>query len=119
MRIPKHPTLIRRLLDSRLKKLAPKQPVLAASFVEFRYCCSSAACACHVGGPKHLSQHLTFKEPGQKTRSVYVPKDLIKDVRSWIEEHRRLKRLLHEIQQLTLALVRTHVQHRRRKRGRV
>jgi len=119
MRIPKHPTLIRRLLDSRLKKVALKQPVLAASFVEFRHCCSSAACACHAGGPKHLSQHLTLKEPGQKTRSVYVPKDLVKDVRSWIEEHRRLKQLLHEIQQLTLALVRTHVQHRRRKKGRV
>jgi hypothetical protein len=119
MRIPNHPTLIRRMLDSRLKKFRPKQPVLAASFVEFRHRCAYAACACQSGGPQHLSQHLTFKEPGQRTRSVYVPKDLIKDVRSWIEEHRRLKRLLQEIQQLTLALVRTHVQHRRRKKGRV
>jgi hypothetical protein len=119
MHIPDHPTLIRRMLDSRLKKVRPKQPVLAASFVEFRHRCAYARCACHAGGPKHLSQHLTFKEPGQKTRSVYVPKDLVKDVRSWIEEHRRLKRLLQEIQQLTLALVRTHVRHRRRKKGRV
>jgi hypothetical protein len=117
--IPKHPTLIRRLLDARLKKLAPKQPVLAASFVEFEHRCSYAKCACQTGGPKHRSQHLTFKGPGGKTRSVYVPKDLIKDVQSWIEEHRRLKRLLQEIQQLTLALVRTHVQHRRHKKGRV
>jgi hypothetical protein len=119
MRTPNHPTLIRRMLDSRLKRLAPKQPVLAASFVEFRHRCSSPNCACQRGGPKHLSQHLTFKEPGGKTRSVYVPKDLVEDVRSWIEEHRRLKQRLHEIQQLTLALVRTHVQQRRRKKGRV
>ena len=119
MRLPQHPTLIRRMLDSRLKKLAPTRPVLAASFVQYRHFCGQPSCHCRHGGPKHLSQHLTFKEPGQKTRSVYVPKDLVKDVRSWIEEHRRLKRLLQEIQQLTLALVRTHVQHRRRKKGRV
>jgi hypothetical protein len=119
VRIPKHPTLIRRMLASRLKKATPKRPVLAASFVEFHHRCSWAACVCHAGGPKHLSQHLTFKEPSRKTRSVYVPKDLVKDVRSWIEEHRRLKRLLQEIHQLTLALVRTHVQHRRRQKGRV
>ena len=119
MRIPQHPTLIRRMLDSRLKKVAPTRPVLAASFVQFYHRCGQAGCSCHSGGPKHLSQHLTFKERGQKTRSVYVPKDLIKDVRSWIEEHRRLKQLLQEIHQLTLALVRTHVQHRKRKKGRV
>lgn len=118
MEIPSHPTLIRRMLECRLKKLAPKGPVLAASFVEFQHRCASAKCACHHGGPLHPSQHLTYKQPGQKTRSVYVPKDLVKDVRSWIDEHRRLKQLLHEIQQLTLALVRTHVRQRRQKRGR-
>jgi hypothetical protein len=118
MRVPDHPTLIRRMLDSRLKKVAVTGPVLAASFVQFYNTCSNRACACHHGGPKHLSQHFTFKEPGQKTRSVYVPKDLVKDVQSWIKEHRRLKKLLQEIQQLTVALVRSHAQHRKRKKGR-
>lgn len=118
MRIPDHPTLIRRMLDSRLKKVAVKRPVLAASFVQFQSQCGKASCSCRQGGAKHLSQHLTFKEPGQKTRSVYVPKDLVKDVQSWIEEHRRLKKLLQEIQQLTVALVRSHAQHRRLKKGR-
>jgi len=118
MRVPDHPTSIRRMLDARLKRLVPRGPVLAASFVAFEHRCASTKCACHQGGPLHASQHVTFKEPGQKTRSVYVPKDLIKDVHSWIDEHRRLKHLLHEIQQLTLALVRTHVTQRRRKKGR-
>ena len=31
MRVPSHPTLVRRMLDSRLKQLAPTGPVLAAS----------------------------------------------------------------------------------------
>ena len=118
MRIPKHPTLIRRMLDSRLKKIAAKRPVLAATFVQFEYHCSSPSCPCHYGGPKHPSQHVTYKESGQKTRSIYVPKDLIKDVQSWIKEHHRLKTLLQEINQLTLALIRTHAQHQKRKKGR-
>jgi hypothetical protein len=106
------------MLDTRLKRLVPRCPVLAASFVAFEHRCASPDCACRNGGPLHKSQHVTFKEPGQKSRSVYVPKDLVKDVRSWIDEHRRLKSLLGEIQQLTLALVRSHVTQRRRKKGR-
>src|SRR5262245_25474770 len=118
MRVPARPNLIRRMLDARLKRLKPRGPVLAASFVAFEHRCAAPQCACQHGGPLHSSQHVTFKERGQKTRSVYVPKDLVKDVRSWIDEHRRLKQLLHEIQQLTLALVRTHVTQRRRKKVR-
>ena len=118
MRIPDHPNSIRRMLDARLKRLTPRGPILAASFVAFQHRCASPTCTCRQGGPLHSSQHVTFKEPGQKTRSVYVPKDLVKDVRSWIDEHRRLKQLLNEIQQLTLALVRTHVTHKRRQKGR-
>ncbi len=117
MRIPKHPTLIRRLLESRLKRLHTTKPVLAASLVQFRRHCGDPTCHCLTGGAKHLSQHLTFKDRG-RSRSVYVPLDLVKDVHSWIEEHRRLKGLLREINQLTLALVRTHVRHRRQKKGR-
>lgn len=117
MRIPNHPTLIRRLLDSRLKRLPTTTPVLAASLVHFHKACGRPACRCMNGGPKHPSQHLTFMDRG-KTRSVYVPVELLPEVRSWILEHRRLKQLLREINQLTLALVRTHAQHQQRKQGR-
>ena len=118
MRIPDRPRIIRRMLAWRLQRVAARRPVLAASFVRFQHRCGKATCVCHQGGPLHRSQHLTFKERGQKTRSVYVPKELIKDVQSWIQEHKRLKQLLQEIHQLTLALVRTHVTQRRRQKGR-
>ncbi len=117
MRIPTHPTLIRRQIDSRLQQLTPKQPVLAASLVELHRHCGNPSCHCLKGGAKHVGFNLTFRSEG-KSRAVYVPKDLLTDVRSWIEEHRRLKRLLREINQLTLALIRGHVQHRKRKKGR-
>ena len=117
MRIPTHPTLIRRQIDSRLKQLTTQQPVLAASLVQYSRHCGNPSCHCLKGGPKHVAFNLTFKVEG-KSRAVYVPKDLLMDVRSWIEENRRLKLLLREINQLTLALIRGHVQHRKRKRGR-
>jgi hypothetical protein len=117
MRIPEHPTLIRRMLDARLKKLATTTPVLAATLVTYTHRCGRLSCRCHQGGPLHSGQHLTFKDQG-KTRSVYVPKDLLPEVRQWLAEHKRLKNLLQEIHQLTVALVRTHALHNRRRAGR-
>src|SRR5436305_12913168 len=105
MRSPAHHTLIRRMLDHRLKKLPTSSPILAASFGAYTHRCGRPSCRCHHGGPLHTGQHLTFKEGG-KTRSVYVPKQLLPEVRTWLAEHKRLKQLLHEIHQLTVALLR-------------
>ena len=118
MRVPDHPTLIRRLLDGRLKQLAPRAPVLAASLNAYTHRCGKPSCRCHHGGPLPTGQHLTFKGPGTQTRSVYVPQDLLPEVRAGIAEHKRLKQLRKEIQQLRLALVRTHARQRRRQAGR-
>ena len=117
MRIPHHPNYVLRMLQSRLKKLATTPPVLAASFGTYTHRCGRPACRCHHGGPLHTGQHVTFKDRGQ-TRSVYVPKDLLPEVRSWVAQHQRLKLLLKEIHLLTLALVRTQSRHQRRKAGR-
>ena len=118
MHLPSHPTLIRRMLDSRLKKLGTTSPVLAASLNAYTHRCGHATCRCHHGGPLHAGQHLTFKGLGNRTRCVYVPKDLLPEVQAWIAEHKRLKQLLQEIHQLSVALVRVHTRNRRRKAGR-
>src|SRR5947199_6335527 len=117
MRVPEHPTLIRRMLDSRLAKLGTAKPVLAASLAQITKHCGRAACHCRQGGPRHAAWHLTFKVKG-KTRTVYVPNDLLDEVRAWLAEHKRLKALLQEAHELTVALVRTHAQHRQRRAGR-
>lgn len=117
MRVPSHPTQIRRMLESRLKQLTPAGPVLAASLAQVNKKCGQPSCACHHGGPLHQAHHLTLKEGG-KTRTVYVPRDLLDEVRTWVAEYQRLKNLTREISQLTLALVKGHVQERNRKKGR-
>jgi hypothetical protein len=117
MRVPSHPTLVRRMLDSRLKQLVPTGPVLAATLVLLNKRCGQPSCRCHHGGPLHQAHHITFREAG-KTRTAYVPKDLLAEVQKWMQEHRRLKALLHEVNLLSLALIRGHVRHRRRQKGR-
>jgi len=117
MRVPQHPTPIQRMLRARLKRLTPKLPVLAASFVTAQRRCGKASCRCSSGGYKHTAHQVTFQRRG-KSCSVYVPQDLVMDVQAWIAEHHRIKRLLHEINQLTLALIRTHARHQKRKQGR-
>ena len=117
MRIPQHPTFILRMLPHRLKKRATSSPILAASFSTYTHRGGRSACRCHHGGALHHGQHLTFKENG-KTRSRYVPKQLLAEVRSWLAEHRRLKQLLQEIHQLTVALLQARARFLKRKAGR-
>ena len=117
MRIPDHPTFVLRMLQHRLKTLATASPVLAASFGTYTHRCGRPSCRCHHGGPPHTGQHVTFQEHGT-TRSVYVPKELLPEVHAWLAEHTRLKQLLHEIHQLTVALLRARARLLRLKAGR-
>lgn len=116
MKIPRHPTLIARHLLARTQALQPRGPALAASLVLIHRKCGRPGCHCQTG-PGHPGHYLTCKEAG-KTRTVYVPQDLLPQVQSWIAEHRRLKTLLREISQLALAQVQTHVRAARRRAGR-
>ena len=101
MKTPRRPARLRRMLDARVKELAACCPPLAASLGQ------NAA-----GG-----WHVTLKDHG-KTRTVYVPADLTEEVRASIREHRRIKRLLVEITQLQLELIRGHRTWQERRAGR-
>jgi hypothetical protein len=116
VKIPKHPTLIRRLLRARQKQLQAKCPVLAASLVTIRRACGNPNCRC-ARGKKHPGHYLTWKVKA-KTRTAYVPVDLLPQAKRWTQEHHRLKQLVRELTLLSLALIQTHVTARRRKRGR-
>jgi len=117
MNIPKHQTMIKRMIDSRVKKLAAQRPVLGASLVQIAKHCGRPGCKCQTRGERHVGNYLTFPQDG-KTRTVYVPLDLLKEVQSWIAEHHRIKQLDKEISQLVVAYVKGYVQDQKRKSGR-
>ena len=117
MQVPSHPTLVQRMLDARVKRLASRTPALAASVARVARHCGRPSCHCLRSGAKHLAHQVTFKVAG-KTRTVDVPKDLLQEVRSGIAEHQRPKHLQQEIHLLRVALIRQHAQHRNRRQGR-
>ena len=98
MEVPEHPTLIRRMRDARLKRLTPRCVPLGAS----------------LGRQRGGGCHLTVKEDG-KTRTVYVPKELLQEVQASIREHRRITQLLREITRLELARIRLHLTEKTRR----
>ena len=116
MRIPKHPTLVRQGLDARVRQLHARGPVVAASLVKIARRCGRPGCHC-TRGALHVGHYLSYKVAG-KTRMVYVPIDLVEEVRGWVAEHRRLRQLTREITQLTLAQIRGHVTARKQRAGR-
>lgn len=113
MNVPEHPTLIRRMRDARVKKLARLGPVLAGSLVRIPKHCGRPGCRCQRG-EKHVGWYLTRSIKG-KTQTTYVPLEMLEEVQGWIREHHRLKELIAEISALNRALIRTHVAHRKRR----
>jgi len=116
VKIPQRLPLLRQMVQSRIRQLVARGPVLSASLVQISKVCGRPGCRCQ-SGHKHIGHYLTLKVAG-KTRTVYVPQELLPEVQAWIKEHKRLKQLVAEISQLSLARVRGHVRDRQRRQGR-
>ncbi|MBM3880864.1 MAG: hypothetical protein FJ387_14295 [Verrucomicrobia bacterium] len=84
-----------------LQRIAQTQPFLEGSL------CSVKRPGCTQPG-----WHLTFKQKG-RTRTVYVPMDLVPEVKTWTRNYKRLKKLIREVSRHSLALVRGHVANQR------
>jgi len=56
--------------------------------------------------------HLTFKQKA-KTRTVYVPMDLVSEVKKWNRAHQQLKKLIREVSRHSLAMIHGHVANQR------
>lgn len=89
--------------DARLAQVPPLRPLVAASLVEIRRRCGKSSCRC-AEGEGHPAFLLTYKQQA-KSRSLYVSKDRVEEVRAWVAEHRRVRSLLREVSTLTMALL--------------
>ena len=56
--------------------------------------------------------HLTFKQKA-KTRTVYVPMDLVPEVKQWTQTDKQLKKLIREVSRHSLALIHGYVANQR------
>jgi hypothetical protein len=67
--------------------------------------CGKKGCACMHQGPKHPVMYLTSKEGG-KTVSLYIPRRLELEVRTWVENYRMVKELIRKISNVQKEIVR-------------
>ncbi len=114
--MPRHPTIIRRMIRSRLERFADVEQVLAATLVETRLRCARPNCRPCADGRGHPTRFVTFSRKG-KTVTVYVSKDDLEEVREWVREHKRVKRLVREISDLSVELLRAEAARRRKTKG--
>lgn len=103
--------------DALLKRLAKVGPFVNGSLVLIhRTCGNSQHCRCSRGH-KHASWYLSYALQG-KTKMVYVPVDLERDVRRWSQEYRHVKEALREVCDLQREIIRRHVGEERQRQGR-
>jgi len=100
--------------EARIKELAGTGPLLQGSMTQIHLTCGNPNCRC-ARGEKHTAYQVTRKVRG-KTKTLYIPADLVEDVQAWVGEHRRVKRLLKEISLLSEQIVRRHVKTKRASR---
>lgn len=103
--------VLQRRREARIKELAAAGPLLQGSMTQIHLTCGNPNCRC-ARGEKHTAYQVTRKVRG-KTKTLSIPADLVEDARAWVEEHRRVKRLLKEISELSEQIVRLHVKTKR------
>ncbi len=90
-----------RARQATLRQMAQIGPFLEGSFSAFK----RPGCA-------QPGWHLTFKQQG-RTRTLYVPLELVAPVKQWTLNYRRLKRLIRQVTRHSRALIHSHLANRR------
>ncbi len=108
MRMPKSKNTLERQIGAKIKSLGELGKFMPGSLVEKRWKCAKPDCICNRTGKLHTGFAITSKVRG-KTKTVYVPVDMVEEVRGWVKEHKRLQKIVKEINALAEQLIRLHV----------
>lgn len=76
-----------------LEAIRKIRPFLPASLTITLRKCGNPRCRCAKEGPLHETALLTWKD-GKTTRTLHVPRELRTEVRQWIAEWKKLKKLI-------------------------
>lgn len=88
--------------------LASLGPALPGTLIQRHVRCGWAGCRCHADPPAlHGPYRQWTRKSGGKTVTRLVPDDQVNDYRQWLDNHRRLRELVAELEDLTLAIADT------------
>lgn len=91
--------MLKKQINTRAEKLGRSEQFIVGSLVESKRKCGNKKCRCANGGELHSAHILTKRENG-KTKSIYIPVDMVEEVGKWSREYKRVKKLIHEIDKL-------------------
>ncbi len=94
-----------------LQRIRKIRPFVQASLTVTHQLCGRPTCRCALHGELHETSLLTWKEKG-KTQTLHVPIELRQEVAQWVEEGKRLKRLIDEMSEAQKRLLK-----QKRKKG--
>ena len=97
--------------NATLKELANLGPVLQGSLARIAVTCGNPSCRC-ARGQKHTS-HILVKKVRGRSRSLYVPVDMVEEAKKWAAENRRAKRLLKQVSDLSEQILQAYVSTKR------
>ena len=68
--------------------------------------CGHPSCRCHAGPPQlHGPYHQWTRKVAGKTVTRFLSDDQLADYGDWFDNQRRLRQLLHQLEELSLAIV--------------
>ena len=86
-------------------ELAATGLALPGTLIQRRVRCGRANCRCHADPPLlHGPYWQWTRKAAGKTITRLVPDDQLDDYRHWLDNHRRLRALISELEDLTLAI---------------
>ena len=86
-------------------ELASLGLALPGTLIQRHVRCGKPGCRCHADPPVlHGPYWQWTRKTGGKTITRLVPDDQLEDYRQWLDNHRRLRALVAELEALTLAI---------------
>jgi len=108
---------VKRRLRRKLAAMGKEQPFIIGSLTKIHRRCGNPNCRCAgENGQKHPAHLLTTKIKG-KTHAIYVPVDMIEDVREWCRHYRAVKAQIKGVSECCEQLIRMHAKDKQARAG--
>lgn len=100
--------VLRQRLEARRRDLGQGGISVGGSLVRTLRKCGRENCRCAQDPEARHGSHVLTSKVKRRTKVVYVPVDMVEEVQFWVQERRRIKRLLAETDALAERLIRSH-----------
>src|SRR6056297_3467205 len=104
---------MKRRLRRKLAAMGKEQPFIIGSLTKIYRKCGNPNCRCAAeNGQKHPAHLLTTKIKG-KTHAIYVPVDMVDEVRGWCRNYRAVKTQIKDVSDCCEQIIRMHTKDKR------